>query len=410
MHLLYSNLNNSFRVLKFTASDEKEKVKELRQEMKNNNAKWFINSERENYNGPIMERKVPDSSIFKDKEYIILEHRTARFCNGTESKNIDERMGNSPTTCGKEIEKESAGRIVKAYHRGVNRKSKLEDLYEQVFNFEKRKITSKIKYEVKLDGGSATPYDTIYKVTLNEEFISSRIDFPFKKALEILQVYNSSDKNNKIDGTVPVRVELKIGNRECIFMMSEYCKSQILISTQDSIGKYTGHFYPYYREEINKWSTEGLAEDDEFYSEKKSAKEMSLAKDMLTILNAQVDTLDGLEGLLVWNELSPEMLKISIELLALTQISEASHGKYRNDGRTPGMNKLFRNILRKISDGDIDFVAGLSPAQSFEKGRIRFGYAPSGSGGTGTARTMVRNIEIKGDTCSDMSDSSDDEI
>lgn len=391
------NRGGLFEVYKSETNDKNRKADAVNSVLKYENF-LFIATGRQNLNYSILQKTNRDRNEFNKRRYLIREKNTLRIANSEEedilrraeqARELSERIGKLSINSGntsfssdhgdarwekmiKKIMHNSYGRMAMAYQRSRDRYDKLVRAYNEIFDFEIRKLTKEEQIIITTYRGETKNYRKFYNVTLKDNYGQN---LSLKKIFEILQVYNSTDENpypdsedDIINGYRPLVVNLNIGGKIRQFILSEWpskmSEYQILISTRiahhdNAETHYTGKQYGSL--------VQGFDSDT--------------AEIMIECLNASARATP--EDFPENNLNDDDWLRI-VEFLALTQIAESNHGKRDyNNSRTPGMNKLARQLLRLIADEyatfDETFISDINSKKSYPPigyhGMVRARYA-----------------------------------
>lgn len=331
--------------------------------------------------------------------YLIREDHTIRVANADEDQVLQSGFN---TRTFRSIMEGSYARMVMAYQRARDRHRDLLVLYHQLFSF---RLINQEFYISLYKFSNLHRFSNYYEVNLRDLTGTPIENISLKKVFEVLQVYNSIDTNNTIDGTIPILVNLNMGGRVCQFMLSRYLvtemypdrsvsiqKNQLLVSmprrnhTRNQRPIYTGLDYSMMVNNIT-------------YDQAGVLTEPRIAAFILEILNARAVYQPF--NAHIWHLMHEKTQHSIIELIALTQIAESNHGRDYDKSRTLGMNKLARRQFAAISKGDITF------RESFDSSTADRYYPPIRDGGTRRARNAVSKVQRAGAFCHDMSDDSD---
>jgi hypothetical protein len=337
---------------------------------------------------------IPESQDFVDKKYLIKEKNLIIFANKEQEKILDtddveqfiNEMANisldvAPSqhkNKGELVMENSYGRMAMAYLRAKARYPTLLNSYKDCFKFTLIEAEESKLITLLMDKADTEhAFDEFYKVVLKKNEETKNLSL--KKCFELLQVFNSNTKgDNYVNGNIPALVGLKIGQVVAMFVLSPwpYNDNQVLVSMRvGKTRKFNGNAYSSFIDAICR----------HFPKKDDQAK---LANDILDCLNAPVFAQPN--NLRVWKDSLPEDVKNGvIELLATTQIAEASHGTDPNKSRTPGTNKLARKVLGRIATGNTTFRGGLS---EIINDNIQVGFPPIGKGGTDRMREAIRKV------------------
>ncbi|CAF3362813.1 unnamed protein product [Rotaria socialis] len=368
-----NNRGGNFEVYKSDLDDDA-KVTAVNSVLENENF-LFIAVGRQSLNNPILQKTNRKSKKFLERKYLIREKNTLRAANSDEEEQLSQAEANknernradsmqnlrttddiaSMSTDGIDekyqqviirIMQNSYGRMAMAYQRARNRYHELVNMYNEIFNFELQTLPLKKELNIESYLTVLDPCEKYYKVTVKDKY---RQNLPLKKVFEVLQVYNSSE-DDIINGTIPLLINLNIGGRETEFMLSQWPsqyeytkKNQLLVSTK-------------VESTANNLCFKGRA-------------------------------YDKLHSLAIFEKLTKNLHK-SWNFWH-TQIAESNHGKRDyNQSRTPGMNKLARQLLRSIAaNGSITFQ------EMFCSNNTGFQhYPPFGTGGVKRARYAVHHV------------------
>lgn len=271
----------------------------------------------------------------------------------------------------------SYARLAGAYLRHLDRLPKLRAIFPQFF------LEESIKREISvtLYGATNKKYSSIKKLTLNSTIITFdnlhliaqavgipiasltshakltiENTIPLKKVLEVLTVYNSTQKN-KNTVIEPWLVSIKIFNQQVEFLLSEniHSPSQLMVSMEKGSGEFVGNAYPFW-----------------FCSEKFSA--------------AVVD--QTLSSSIARSTQDVKNIKELIEFIVCTQVVEAHcNVSSLDDSRVPGTGKLARSMIKHCSNNLLGTLFNIS-----KTGNNNMFYPMAGTDGTGNGRNAVNRL------------------